>query len=118
MTYLVVNVPKEDGISIDYLFPEDLLNKIPSGEEVELIEEPKWYVLRTNFGKLPEKKDLRVTLAKIDIHLSGKNLDYQLWIGIERLNVNGLFYKASKGEDVNRDIERELEKVYNIYGRL
>ena len=120
MTYLVVSVPKSEanGKTIDDLFPEEITSKIPTSSEIELIEKPKEYVLQTNLGTLPDKKELRVTLANIDIYLSEKGIPYNIWVGVEILNIQNLFYKASKGKDVNGSIEKELDKVYATYGRL
>jgi len=67
MTYLVVYIPKDKagGKSIDDLFPEDVINKIPTKKEIELIEEEEGYNLVANFDtfSLPDRKELRVALA-------------------------------------------------------
>ncbi|MCD6575647.1 MAG: hypothetical protein J7K73_00635 [Nanoarchaeota archaeon] len=115
MTHLVVYVPKADGKSIDDLFPEDVLDKIPTKNEIELIEEQNGYTLRTNMGDLPERDRLRIALANLDVHLGKLGItEYRLWVSVNVLQLNGVFYRASQGEDVNGKIESELDKVYNF----
>ncbi len=116
MTHLVVYVMKKDvkGKSIDDIFSDEILSKLPTEEEVELIDEPNGYTMQVNLGWFPDRKELRVALANIDINLSREGIDnYMLWVGVNTLNMSGLFYKALNGEDVNSKIENELERVYS-----
>jgi len=115
MAHLIIYIPRinANGKTIDNLFTGEVVSKVPTDSEIELIEEQEGYTLRAYMDKLPERGKLRIALAKMDVHLGKLGIfEYGIWVSVDRLSLNGVFYRASEGENVNGKIESELNKVY------
>ncbi len=65
------------------------------------------------YETLPDRQDARILLAHVDAYLGKAGIsEYLVMFGVERVNINGLFFKFAQGEPVNGDIEKELDKVF------